>query len=180
MTNPTGVLESDSEPALHGWNVTCGEGRLETVVERRKILMAGAAGGAVTLSQGALGTPARASGDPAPGHRHGSAPADDTTPTHTPPLTKFVDPLPTPVTAVPDLSAYPGADYYDVTMRQGSWRFHRDLGPAHVWGYWAKNPHDHGNAIGMGYLGPTIDVTRDRPLEHEDDDLMRPWTIVKD
>ncbi|MFE5540309.1 multicopper oxidase family protein [Streptomyces sp. NPDC056492] len=125
--------------------------------------MAGAAGGAVTLSQGALGTPARASGDPAPGHRHGPAATDDTTPAHTPPLTKFVDPLPTPMTAVPDLSAYPGADYYDVTMRQGSWRFHRDLGPAQVWGYWAENPNDHGNAIGMGYLGPTIDVTRDRP-----------------
>ncbi|MEU8912583.1 hypothetical protein [Streptomyces nigrescens] len=48
-------------------------------------------------------------------------------------------------------------------MRQGSWRFHRDLGPATVWGYWAKNPHDPRKAIGMGYLGPTLSVTKDRP-----------------
>ena len=46
----------------------------------------------------------------------------------TPPLKKFVDPLPRPMTAIPDPSAYPGADYYDITMRQGSWRFHQDLG----------------------------------------------------
>ncbi|MGW2388341.1 hypothetical protein ACWCYK_02445 [Streptomyces lydicamycinicus] len=54
--------------------------------------------------------------------------------TSTPPLEKYVDPLPTPLTAVPDPSVYPGADYYEITMRQGSWRFHRDLKPATVWG----------------------------------------------
>ncbi|WP_405407935.1 hypothetical protein [Streptomyces decoyicus] len=81
----------------------------------------------------------------------------------TPPLEKYVDPLPTPMTAIPDPSVYPGADYYDITMRQGSWRFHRDLGPATVWGYWAANPHDRRKAIGMGYLGPTISVNKDHP-----------------
>ncbi|MGX1506934.1 UNVERIFIED_CONTAM: spore coat protein A [Streptomyces graminofaciens] len=94
------------------------------------------------------------------GHGHGAG-SDDIP--RTPPLEKYVDPLPRPVTAVPDPSVYPGADYYDVTMRKGTWRFHRDLGPATVWGYWAKHPHDPHKAIGMGYLGPTISVTKDRP-----------------
>ncbi|HEX5191887.1 MAG TPA: multicopper oxidase domain-containing protein [Solirubrobacteraceae bacterium] len=67
------------------------------------------------------------------------------------------------MTAIPDRSVYPGADYYEITMRQGSWRFHRDLGRSPVWGYWAANPHDPHTSIGMGYLGPTIDVTKDRP-----------------
>ncbi|MEU2432297.1 multicopper oxidase domain-containing protein [Streptomyces sp. NPDC007861] len=82
---------------------------------------------------------------------------------HTPKLARFVDPLPTPVTAVPDPSVYPGADYYDITMRQGSWRFHRDLEPATVWGYWAADPHNPHEALGMGYLGPTISVIKDHP-----------------
>lgn len=60
--------------------------------------------------------------------------ADDAPVTSTPPLEKYVDPLPTLLTAVPDPSVYPGADYYEITMRQGSWRFHRDLKPATVWG----------------------------------------------
>ncbi|MBO2463335.1 multicopper oxidase family protein [Actinomadura violacea] len=48
-------------------------------------------------------------------------------------------------------------------MRQHEWCFHRDLGPAKVWGYWAKNPNDPGKPLGMGYLGPTIAATRDHP-----------------
>ncbi|WP_371677403.1 multicopper oxidase family protein [Streptomyces sp. NBC_01276] len=118
--------------------------------------MAGALGSAVALPRSVLGAQAYASDG------HGAAAADTAVP-HTPPLAKFVDPLPRPLTAVPDPSAYPGADYYEITMRQGSWRFHRDLGPATVWGYWATNPHDPRKPIGMGYLGPTLDVTRDRP-----------------
>ncbi|WP_253915761.1 multicopper oxidase family protein [Streptomyces sp. NRRL S-31] len=81
----------------------------------------------------------------------------------TPPLEKYVDPLPRPVTAVPDPAVYPGADYYEITMRQGSWRFHRDLRPATTWGYWATDPHNPRTPLGMGYLGPTISVTRDDP-----------------
>ncbi|MFF4852954.1 hypothetical protein [Streptomyces sp. NPDC001194] len=125
------------------------------MVGRREFLLAGAMGGAVTLSRGVLGTPAHADG-----HGHG-APA--TAVPKTPPLTKFVDPLPTPPTAVADPSVYPGADHYEITMRQGSWRFHRDLAPATVWGYWAAHPHDPGKVIGMGYLGPTISVNKDHP-----------------
>jgi spore coat protein A len=126
------------------------------MVARRKFLMAGAAGGAAMLPQGVLGAQAYAS----TGTGMGSA--DTTIPT-TPALEKFVDPLPIPMTAIPDASVYPGADYYDFTMRQGTWRFHRDLGPATVWGYWAANPHDRHKPIGMGYLGPTISTTTDDP-----------------
>ncbi|MFF1495652.1 multicopper oxidase family protein [Streptomyces sp. NPDC058304] len=124
--------------------------------------MAGAMGGAAMLPQGVLGTPAHASDGHGHGHGHGSGSADTAVP-KTPPLTKYVDVLPTPVTAIPDPSVYPGADYYEYTMRQGSWQFHRDLGPATVWGYWAKNPHSPRKAIGMGYLGPTISVNKDHP-----------------
>lgn len=126
------------------------------MVGRRDFLKVGALGGAAVLPGGVLG--ARAYAAPA----HGSDETDAPVP-QTPPLKKYVDPLPRPKTAVADPSVYPGADYYEVTMRQGSWRFHRDLGPAKVWGYWAANPHDPDQAIGMGYLGPTIDVTRDHP-----------------
>ncbi|WP_327281509.1 MULTISPECIES: multicopper oxidase domain-containing protein [unclassified Streptomyces] len=117
--------------------------------------MAGATGGALVLPRGVLGARAYA----ASGHGTES----DTTVTHTPALKKYVDPLPIPKTAIADPSAYPGADYYELTMRQGSWRFHRDLAPATVWGYWAANPNDPHKTIGMGYLGPTISVAKDHP-----------------
>ncbi|MFD6275145.1 multicopper oxidase family protein [Streptomyces sp. NPDC060209] len=126
--------------------------------------MVGALGGAAMLSTGCSGsTGASSTGHgTGTGHGHGRGSAD-TPVQQTPPLEKYVDPLPRPMTAIPDPSVYPGADYYDITMRQGSWRFHRDLGPATVWGYWARNPRDPHKAIGMGYLGPTISVTKDRP-----------------
>ncbi|MFE9952223.1 multicopper oxidase family protein [Streptomyces sp. NPDC005531] len=123
---------------------------------RRKFLKAGAVGGAVMLPPGVLGARAYAATTQGTG-------CPDIPVTHTPPLKRYVDPLPTPLTAVPDPSAYPGADYYEITMRQGSWNFHQDLGPATVWGYWANNPHDPDKPTGMGYLGPTISVTTDRP-----------------
>ncbi|MER6814442.1 multicopper oxidase domain-containing protein [Spirillospora sp. NPDC000708] len=81
----------------------------------------------------------------------------------TPPLRKYVDPLPRLVTAIPETSVHPGADYYELTMRQHEWRFHRDLSPAPAWGYWAENPSAPGEPLGMGYLGPTIRATRNRP-----------------
>lgn len=105
-------------------------------------------GGAALFSPGVLGTRAYAAA-------HGSACPGGQAP-HTPRPEKCVDPLPRPLTAIPDPSVHPGADYYEITMRQGSWRFHRDLGPATVWGYWATNPHDPHKPIGMGYLGPTL------------------------
>jgi spore coat protein A len=118
--------------------------------------MAGAAGSAAVLGRGAWGAQAFASTP----HR---AMAEDSTIPQTPALERYVDPLPLPATAIPDRSVYPGADYYDIAMRPGTWRFHRDLGPATVWGYWAADPDDLGKPIGMGYLGPTINATVDRP-----------------
>ncbi|MGJ0155460.1 multicopper oxidase family protein [Streptomyces sp. CH8.1] len=145
------------------------------MVGRRNFLMAGAFGGAAALSPGGpqalAGTGPEPGPKPAPGghsngHSHGHGhrrnPGDTPIP-KTPPLQKYVDPLPTPATAVPDPSVYPGADYYELTMRPGSWRFHRDLGPADVWGYWATDPHSPRRPIGMGYLGPTISVNKDQP-----------------
>lgn len=111
---------------------------------------------------GLIAVPLDASSASAARHAAGTEQADTKVP-QTPPLKKYVDPLPRPMTAVPDPSVYPGADYYDITMRAGYWRFHRDLGLATVWGYWAANPHDPHKPIGMGYLGPTISVIKDHP-----------------
>ncbi|MVZ99180.1 hypothetical protein F8568_002015 [Actinomadura sp. LD22] len=84
---------------------------MEKVVGWRNFLMAGAVGGSgMLLPQAFRQSPAYA----APVHGHGSG---DTEVTVTPPLKKYVDPLPRPVTAIPDTSAYPGADYYELTMR---------------------------------------------------------------
>src|SRR4051812_19704259 len=79
-------------------------------------------------------------------------------------LTKYVDPLPSPPTAIPRRSVYAGTDYYEITMLQRSWQFHRDLGTATTWGYWAANPSDPAKPIGMGYLGPTIVAQRNLPV----------------
>ena len=124
--------------------------------------MAGAMGGAAALggTPGAQAAASAANRTAAPASGAMSATASIP---QTPALAKYVDPLPLPMTAVPDRSVYPGADYYDITMRPGTWRFHRDLGPAAVWGYWAADPDDVSRPIGMGYLGPTINATVDRP-----------------
>jgi spore coat protein A len=138
-----------------------GEKSLGNGVSRRSLLRNALVGGGAGL----IGVPLYASPASAKSRAAGQAeaPATGSKTTHSPPLKKYVDPLPVPMTAIPDPSVYPGADYYDVVMRQGSWRFHRDLGPSQVWGYWATNPRDPQKPIGMGYLGPTIDVTHGRP-----------------
>lgn len=120
--------------------------------------MAGAMGTAAMLPQGVLGARTYA----ATAHPPAGCKDPEGTP-NTPPLKRFVDPLPRPLAAIPDPSVYPGADYYEFTMGQGTWQFHRDLGPSPVWGYWATNPHDPHKPIGMGYLGPTFNTTRDHP-----------------
>jgi spore coat protein A len=79
-------------------------------------------------------------------------------------LTKYVDPLPRPPLAIPRRSVYPGTDYYEIAMLQRSWQFHRDLGRATTWGYWATNPSNPAQPIGMGYLGPTIETHRKSPV----------------
>jgi spore coat protein A len=82
----------------------------------------------------------------------------------TPSLTKYVDPLPRPPLAIPNPFVYPGTEFYEITMLQRSWQFHRDLGSATTWGYWATNPWNRAKPIGMGYLGPTIIARRNRPV----------------
>jgi spore coat protein A, manganese oxidase len=135
------------------------------MVGRREFLTAGAAGGAaMLLPQGAQSVRAYESADPGKKATGAGSGDMDTTVPQTPPLEKYVDPLPRPVTAIPDPYVYPGADYYEIAMLQYTWQFHRDFGEAAVWGYWAMNPLDPGKPIGMGYLGPTIDVTRDHPV----------------
>jgi spore coat protein A, manganese oxidase len=79
-------------------------------------------------------------------------------------LAKYVDAVPKLPSATPDRSAYPDADYYQLTMRQQPWRFHRDLPSAQAWGFWASNPSDAATPIGLGYLGPTLIAHRDRPV----------------
>jgi spore coat protein A len=79
-------------------------------------------------------------------------------------LRRFTDPLPVPPVAVPDRSAHPGVDYYEVTMRQAPWRFHRDLGMTMAWGYWATDPADPARPLGLGCLGPTLVARRGRPV----------------
>jgi spore coat protein A, manganese oxidase len=134
------------------------------MVGRRKFLTAGAVGGAaMLLPQGAQRVRAYESTDPGKKATDAGSGDTDTTVPQTPPLEKYVDPLPRPVTAIPDPYVYPGADYYEISMLQYTWQFHRDLGAGPVWGYWARNPCDPDNPIGMGYLGPTIDVTKDYP-----------------
>ena len=127
----------------------------------RNALVGGGAGliGVPLLASPAAAMPPMAPGKPdAPKKGSGGSGIPET-----PSLKKFVDPLPIPAAAIPDPTVYPGADYYDFAMRQSTWQFHRDLGPGKVWGYWVANPQDPGQPIGMGYLGPTINVARGRP-----------------
>ena len=125
-------------------------------VSRRALLRTAAVGGGAGLIGASLDASSAVAKRHRPGKKHHkTGPADE--------LRKFVDPLPIPPTAISDPSVYPGADYYDIAMWERSWRFHRDLKPTKVWGYWAANPHDPHKPIGMGYLGPTIEVTKDHP-----------------
>jgi spore coat protein A len=79
-------------------------------------------------------------------------------------LDKYVDAVPRLPVARPQRSVYPGADYYELTVRERRWRFHRDLPAAQAWGYWASSPSDEGGPVGPGYLGPTLIAYRDRPV----------------
>ncbi|WP_204072321.1 multicopper oxidase family protein [Planotetraspora phitsanulokensis] len=77
-------------------------------------------------------------------------------------LAKYVDAVPRLPSPVPQqAAAYPGADYYELTMRQRPWRFHRDLPAGQAWGFWALGA---GGPMGLGYLGPTLVARRDRPV----------------
>ena len=53
-----------------------------------------------------------------------------------PPMTKWVDPLPVPPVASPrPNSSFKQSDYYEIAMSAHQHRFHSDLSPATVWTY---------------------------------------------
>ncbi|MGH2937281.1 MAG: multicopper oxidase family protein [Solirubrobacterales bacterium] len=155
-------MASDSQDSPGAGKDPMGGGISRRTVLRNALVGSGAGLIGVPFVCDLPGGNAATSAKPRPAGMPGMGPASANVP-QTPPLKKFVDPLPIPATAIPDPSAYPGADYYDIAMRQSSWQFHRDLGPAKVWGYWAANPQDPQQPIGMGYLGPTISTTKDQP-----------------
>ena len=55
----------------------------------------------------------------------------------TPALTKFVDRLvhPIPKLSAIDNPSFPGADYYEISMSPGAWKFHSQLGTARTFCY---------------------------------------------
>lgn len=66
-------------------------------------------------------------------------------------LSKFMDALPIPETLKPFRKDKEGA-HYEVKMTETRHKFHRDLGPARIWGYNGQYP------------GPVIDVDRGDPI----------------
>ncbi|HZK66511.1 MAG TPA: multicopper oxidase, partial [Chloroflexota bacterium] len=85
-----------------------------------------------------------------------------------PSVTPFTDPLPFPLPTLRPAAnpAYPGADYYEIAMRAGTWKFNTQFqGPATTWGYWGTGASAvKGRDVGIGYLGPTIEARQGRPI----------------
>ncbi len=76
-------------------------------------------------------------------------------------LTKFVDPLVIPPALIPDITTYPGTDYYKIPIVQGvTHKFHRDLPATKTYSYFGEPP-----ANGFHYLGPTIIAKKGRPVK---------------
>ncbi|MCK9296960.1 MAG: multicopper oxidase domain-containing protein [Desulfobulbaceae bacterium] len=87
-----------------------------------------------------------------------------------PPLTKFIDPLPNLTVAVPDTITYPGSDYYEISFVQFTQQMHTDLPPTTLRGYVQTNSGTDAsgtNSIAppaIAYMGPIIVAQRDRPV----------------
>jgi spore coat protein A, manganese oxidase len=118
------------------------------MVTRRQFLKASAASG-VGLLLPWKGGSARVAAVRTPSSSPGAATA--------PTLTRWVDQLPIPPVLKPNTTAYPGADYYEISMEQKDWQFHNELAARASWGYWS-------GSIGIGYLGPTIVAQKGRPV----------------
>lgn len=106
---------------------------------------------------------------------------------NSPPLAKFVAPLPQlgdaglPL-ARPDVVTYPGSDYYEISLEQYSQQMHSGMGPTTLRGYLqTNNGTDTASCGGAGqpactaanntlapapirYLGPVILATKSRPV----------------
>jgi len=77
-------------------------------------------------------------------------------------LKKFTSPLPNIAVAVPDTTAYPGADYYEIQLRQYTEQMHPDMPATTLRGYvQVRNGVD---VAPISYLGPMIVAKRDRPV----------------
>jgi spore coat protein A, manganese oxidase len=93
-------------------------------------------------------------------------------------LARFVDPLPIPTLAAPTgikpgpAGATTQVPYYRIIMRQFQAKVHRDISPTTFWGYGSSCP------------GPTLEVREKNPvfvchmLEHEDNEMMRPYVVT--
>jgi FtsP/CotA-like multicopper oxidase with cupredoxin domain len=98
---------------------------------------------------------------------------------NSPALPKFVDPLPNlyvsgvspapaagsqyiPV-AVPDITTYPGSDYYEIELGQYTQAMHSSLPPTTLRGYRQTNTTDP-YVSQFHYLGPVIIAQRNRPV----------------
>jgi len=64
---------------------------------------------------------------------------------------------------VPDTSAYPGSDYYEIELGQFSEQLHSDMEPTLLRGYRQTNTSDPAVSA-FHYLGPLIVAQRDRPV----------------
>lgn len=73
--------------------------------------------------------------------------------------------------AHPDTITYPGADYYEIELREYEQQLHSDLPPTRLRGYvqtnYGTDPSTGLNTIApdpITYLGPIIQATKDRPV----------------
>ena len=99
---------------------------------------------------------------------------------NSPPLTKFVDPLPglyisgvSPIpaagaqyipVAVPDTTTFPGSDYYEIELGQYTQQMHSGLAnPTTLRGYRQTNTTDP-VVSAFHYLGPVIIATKGKPV----------------
>lgn len=64
--------------------------------------------------------------------------------------------------AVPDTTAYPGSDYYEIELLDYEQKFHSDLPPTKLRGYRQRNAP--GGPAAPKYLGPLIIAQKDRPV----------------
>lgn len=78
-------------------------------------------------------------------------------------IRKFVDTLPSIPVAVPDTTAYPGSDYYEIELGQYTQKMHTDLPATTLRGYRQTNG-PLGNAAPFQYLGPLIVAQKNRPV----------------
>lgn len=76
-------------------------------------------------------------------------------------LRPYVDPLVIPPVLTPDKTTYPGVDYYEISVVQGTThKFHRDLPATVTHSFFSTAP-----APGFHYLGPTIIAKKGTPVK---------------